>query len=167
MAPALPIMTIYISQTFKAAVRDQGFSVPATLQTQGIDRAPQNTDGEKKGSAPGSQALFSAVFCFGANTQCKAAKANERPVVGFICPDLGTQMLDVYISASHPMFPLESVESSGPIQRTVYPISETDVCDGSDEFLSAGICFLCCLCGGTRRYSSIHFSMSFSLSEQR
>lgn len=46
VAPALPIITVYIPQTFKTAVRDHGFSVPATLQTQGMDRASQNTCGQ-------------------------------------------------------------------------------------------------------------------------
>lgn len=46
VAPALPIITVYIPQTFKTAVRDHSFSVPATLQTQGMDRASQNADGQ-------------------------------------------------------------------------------------------------------------------------
>lgn len=46
---------------------------------------------------PRFNALCAAVFCFGANTRYKAAKAHECPMVGLSCPDLGTQMLDVDI----------------------------------------------------------------------
>lgn len=38
-----------------------------------------------------------AVFCFDASVLHKVAKGNEGPVVGFICPDLGSQPSDVYI----------------------------------------------------------------------
>lgn len=45
-SPAQPVIAIFIPQALKTAIGDQGFSVLDTLQTQGMDRASQNTNGQ-------------------------------------------------------------------------------------------------------------------------
>lgn len=46
VAPAQPIIAIFIPQALKNAVGDRGFSMLRTLQTQGVDRASPNTNGQ-------------------------------------------------------------------------------------------------------------------------